>query len=103
MTLTREICQCHYFFKHVMIMIIINNRLGEGIMTLSQAKRGQILKIVAIPQEQIRAQAIRFGIGTGSRVECGEKLPDGPVVIFRGKQQIAIGRRLAENIMVEWA
>lgn len=70
-------------------------------MTLSQAKRGQMLQIIAIPSEHIRAQAIRFGIGMGERVECAEKLPDGPVVIGRGKQQIAIGRRLAENIIVQ--
>lgn len=70
-------------------------------MTLSQAKRGQRLLIAAIPNPTIRAQAIRFGIAEGAEVECFEKLPAGPVVIGRGKQEIAIGHRLAENIEVQ--
>jgi len=70
-------------------------------LTLAQAKRGQKVYIVAINNDPIRAQAIRFGIGAGTCVECTEKLPAGPIVISRGKQQIAIGRRLAENILVE--
>ncbi|SMD07261.1 FeoA family protein [Sporomusa malonica] len=70
-------------------------------MTLAQAKRGQRLVIAAIPNPTIRAQAIRFGIAEGSEVECYEKLPAGPIVVSRGKQEIAIGRRLAENIEVK--
>lgn len=69
-------------------------------MTLSQAKRGQRIEIVAIADEIIRAQAIRFGIAAGAKVECAEKLPAGPVVIAKGRQEIAVGRRLAENIEV---
>ncbi|HWR43425.1 ferrous iron transport protein A [Sporomusa sp.] len=69
-------------------------------MTLAQAKRGQRLLIAAIPNSTIRAQAIRFGISVGAEVECYEKLPAGPIVVSRGKQEIAIGRRLAENIEV---
>ena len=70
-------------------------------MTLAQAKRGQRLLIAAIPDSTIRAQAIRFGIAEGAEVECYEKLPAGPVVVGRGKQEIAIGRHLAENIEVQ--
>lgn len=70
-------------------------------MTLAQAKRGQQLLIAAIPDPAIRAQAIRFGIAEGAEVECYEKLPAGPIVISRGKQEIAVGRRLAENIQVK--
>jgi Fe2+ transport system protein FeoA len=70
-------------------------------MTLSQAKRGQHLTIKAIPNDTVRAQAIRFGIAEGARVECAEKLPAGPVIICKGRQEIAIGRRLAENIEVQ--
>lgn len=70
-------------------------------MTLAQATRGQRLLIAAIPDAAIRAQAIRFGIAEGAEVECYEKLPAGPIVVGRGKQEIAIGRRLAENIEVK--
>lgn len=69
-------------------------------MTLDQAKRGQRLLIARILGDDVRAQAIRFGIAEGAEVHCAEKLPAGPVVICKGKQEIAIGRRLAENIQV---
>ena len=72
-------------------------------MTLDQAKRGEKLYILHIPCEQVRAQAIRFGISEGSEVECAEKLPAGPIVIARSKQEIAIGRKLAENIKIQRA
>lgn len=72
-------------------------------MTLDQAKRGEKLHILHIPDEAVRAQAIRFGIGEGSQVECAEKLPAGPIVIAKGKQEIAIGRKLAEHIRIKLA
>lgn len=69
-------------------------------MTLAQVKRGTRVKIESIPDEMIRAQAIRFGISEGAEVECVEKIPAGPVIIRKRFQEIAIGRRLAENIKV---
>ena len=72
-------------------------------MTLDQVQRGQKIRILAIPQEEIRAQAIRFGISIGSEAECAEKIMAGPIVLAKGKQEIAIGRRLAENIKIALA
>jgi len=72
-------------------------------MTLDQAKRGQRVVIVSIPDEVVRSQAIRFGIMAGVEVECAEKLPAGPIVICKGKQEIAIGNRLAKSIEVKAA
>lgn len=69
-------------------------------MTLAQAKRGQKLLIHTIPNSTVRAQAIRFGIAEGAEVECYETLPAGPVVVGKGRQEIAIGRKLAESILV---
>ena len=69
-------------------------------MNLTQASRGQRFAIVSIPDDSVRAQAIRFGIAVGAEVECAEKLPAGPVVVHKGKQEIAIGRKLAERIEV---
>jgi len=69
-------------------------------MTLAQAKRGQHIQVVPIPDPTVRAQAIRFGIAAGEWVACAEKLPAGPVIIAKGRQEIAVGRRLAENIEV---
>lgn len=70
-------------------------------MKLSRVNRGQRVAIVSIPDETVRAQAIRFGIAVGAEVECAEKLPAGPVVVHKGKQEIAIGRKLAESILVQ--
>ena len=70
-------------------------------MTLDQVLRGQYVKIVAIPDEEVRAQAIRCGISLGSTVECAEKIAGGPIVLVRGKQEIAIGRELAKRIKIE--
>ena len=85
------------------IVIIINIELLRGYktMTLAQAQRGQMIHIVSIHDAEIRAQAIRFGISAGALVQCSEKIPAGPVIISKGKQEIAIGRRLAENILVQ--
>lgn len=68
--------------------------------TLAGLKRGQRCCIVSLPSEAIRAQALRFGIAEGEIVTCLEKIPAGPVVIARNKQEIAIGRRLAQQIQV---
>ncbi len=70
-------------------------------MNLAQANQGQRLSIVSIPDEIVRAQAIRFGISVGAEVECATKLPAGPIVVHKGKQEIAIGRKLAESIEVK--
>lgn len=70
-------------------------------MTLSQVKRGQRVLVCSIPNERVRAQAIRFGIAEGAEIACMEKLPAGPIVITKGRQEIALGRKLAENIEVE--
>lgn len=70
-------------------------------MTLDKTKRGQIIKIISIKSDMVRAQAIRFGIAEGTEVICEEILPKGPVVLRKNKQEIAIGRNIAKEIMVE--
>jgi len=69
-------------------------------MTLANASRGDRLRIVSIPNESVRAQFIRFGIGEGSEVALLEKLPSGPVILGKGRQEIALGRKLSESIEV---
>ena len=70
-------------------------------MTLDKCKRGQKLQIMNIPDDVVRAQAIRFGIAEGAIVTCEEVVPAGPVVLSMFKQQIAIGRQLAKSISVQ--
>ncbi|MBP8629062.1 MAG: ferrous iron transport protein A [Negativicutes bacterium] len=69
-------------------------------MVLAEVERGQKVRILKIEDETIRAQAIRFGISSGSEVKCSEKIVAGPIIISKGKQEIAIGRKLAERITV---
>ncbi len=70
-------------------------------MKLSQVKKGQVVKIARIPNEQVRSQAIRFGIGEGSVVVCEEIIPAGPVILRKNRQEIAVGRGLAEEITIQ--
>ncbi|MFZ5652139.1 MAG: FeoA family protein [Bacillota bacterium] len=72
-------------------------------MTLDRVKRGQSFKIVSIPDNTVRAQAIRFGITEGEVVSCEEVVPAGPIVIRKNKQLLALGRKLAMKIGVSLA
>lgn len=69
-------------------------------LTLDEIEKGQCCRILSIPSEMIRAQALRFGISEGEIVTCREKVPAGPVVIAKNRQEIAVGRRLARQIRV---
>lgn len=69
-------------------------------MTLDQAKKGSELTIVSIPDDASRSQLIRLGISEGTNVICHEKLPMGPVILRRRRQEIAVGRKLARSIEV---
>ncbi|GAB6100216.1 ferrous iron transport protein A [Halanaerocella petrolearia] len=69
-------------------------------MTLAEVKRGEQFQITSIPDRDVRAQTLRFGISEGAEVACAEKIPGGPVILKRNLQEIAIGRKLAEKIEV---
>jgi Fe2+ transport system protein FeoA len=70
-------------------------------MKLSQVRKGNAAKITHIPDANVRSQAIRLGIGEGSLVICQDIIPAGPVVIKKNRQEIAVGRGLANSISVE--
>ena len=70
-------------------------------MNLNKCKRGLKVKIVRINNADIRAQAIRFGISEGEIIICEQVVPQGPVVIRKNNQEIAIGQGLARQIAVE--
>lgn len=70
-------------------------------MTLDKAKRGERIEIVHINDAMIRAQAIRLGISEGSKMLCSEILPAGPIILKNRSQEVAIGRKLAQQIKVE--
>lgn len=69
-------------------------------MTLDQAKKGSEIMIVTIPDGACRSHLLRLGIAEGTKVTCHEKLPFGPVILKRKRQEIAVGRQLARTIIV---
>jgi Fe2+ transport system protein FeoA len=62
---------------------------------------GNSVKIISLPKGTLRAQFIRLGISEGERVMCLERLPGGTVVIQKNRQQIALGHKLAKQIVVQ--
>jgi len=70
-------------------------------MCLDQIRTGEEVIIKEIPDSMAKTQFIRFGIGEGSSVVCHSKIPFGPVVLRKNRQEIAIGRELARTITVE--
>lgn len=79
----------------------IADRRGFIKMMLEQAKTGDKLIVKRISDPQMRVKAIRFGVMEGAEITCTQKLPYGPVVIRRGRQELAVGRGLARRIAVE--
>lgn len=69
-------------------------------MTLEKIRRGERVSIRNIMDETARLQALRFGIGEGAEIHCDEIIPGGPIIISKHGQQIAIGRGLARQILV---
>ena len=69
--------------------------------TLNNVKKGYVIKIISIPDTRVRAQAIRFGIAENAVAKIVEIVPGGPIIIEKGKQEIALGRDLAKTIKIE--
>lgn len=70
-------------------------------MRLSEVKAGDTIEVTSLPNPIIRAQAIRLGIYEGAIIRCSEKINNGPVVLQNRLQEIAIGHKLASQIIVE--
>lgn len=76
------------------------SRSHEPMHTLAALRPGQEAMIAAIPDDRARAQAIRFGMGSGALVRCVTALPGGPIILSSGRQEVAVGRGLARLISV---
>ena len=68
--------------------------------TLDRLGRGESCEVVGIDDEMTRICALRFGMSEGARISCVTRIPAGPVVVRSGRQEIAIGRKLAKRIEV---
>lgn len=69
-------------------------------MHLGESKVGEILEIVSFPEGDVKSQGIRFGIDSGENIYVAQVFKNGPIVIRKSNQEIAIGRKLAEKIEV---
>jgi ferrous iron transport protein A len=69
--------------------------------SLRESVPGQLMKILSLPKEgMLYYHFIRLGIHEGQVVVCFEKLPGGTIVLKKNRQYMAIGHRLAEQVMV---
>lgn len=69
-------------------------------MTLDRATAGDRLVVGPVGDEGARIHAIRFGMTEGAEVTCLTRIPGGPIVLKCGRQEIAVGRKLAQCIYV---
>lgn len=67
---------------------------------LMDMKPGDRAVIVNIPDPRVRAETIRFGICEGTTVKCSGVIPGGPVLIANGRAQYALGRKMAQRVLV---
>lgn len=70
-------------------------------MTLFKAEKGKKVRIVKIHDKDLKIQAIRIGLYEGAVFTLSDKLPGGPVILNSRLQEIAVGKKIAENIQVE--
>jgi ferrous iron transport protein A len=73
---------------------------SEQIMTLADAKDGDMLIVLSTGDEEISLQTLRFGIDSGAEIEVQKNIRGGPVIVSRNHLEIAIGREIAKNIEV---
>ena len=70
-------------------------------ITLVDARRRTVGTIVDLPTDaELRSQCIRLGLAIGSSFTCIERLPGGTIVVETNRQEIALGRHLAETIAI---
>jgi len=72
-----------------------------GFTTLDQATVGDVLTITKINDPQTAVMALRLGIAEGETLRVTSKVPGGPLVVCRGKVDIALGRELCKGIEVQ--
>ena len=78
----------------------MNDHRSERPLPLSRITRGTRVTIAVLPDGILRSQFIRLGICVGQNIMCLQRLPGGTLIIERNRQEIAIGRTLAQKILV---
>ena len=71
-------------------------------ITLIDARRGSRGVILSLPDSsELRSQCIRLGLCVGASFLCIERLPGGTIVVETNRQEIALGKHLADSIGVQ--
>ena len=79
---------------------IVTDSAACEVCALSGVRKGDLLEIVSVDDDHARIQALRFGMSQGACVECITRIPAGPIVLNSGRQEISVGRSLANRIRV---
>lgn|GEM_PF-1465725 len=66
--------------------------------TLDTLRSGDAFEVLEIGDDSSRVHALRFGMAEGACVHCVTRIPAGPIVVRSGRQEVAVGRRLARRI-----
>ena len=70
-------------------------------MKLAELKQKSEVEIVSIADSRVRALSFRFGISAGSQVRCWPSIAQGPFILEKNRQRLALGYSLAEKIEVQ--
>ena len=73
-----------------------DNKIG-----LSSITPGQKVLIKHIPESKYKSQLLRLGLYEGQIIECISKLPGGTMVLGVNRQELALGKKLINNIDIE--
>ncbi|MCK8825275.1 FeoA family protein [Fuchsiella alkaliacetigena] len=69
-------------------------------MKLAELKQRSEVEIVNIVDPRVRALSFRFGISAGSRVLCWPSIAQGPFILEKNFQRLALSYSLAQEIEV---
>jgi len=71
-------------------------------MRLVEAKIGEVLRVVGVSNAKANARLLRVGLYRGDRLRLLREAPlGGPLLVDAGGREIALGRALADKIIVE--
>lgn len=70
-------------------------------MTLNQVKKGQIIEILDVDDNDNCRSVLKMGLSKGHRYSIEQVYRHGPVVLSKGYTHIAVGYSIAKGIKVE--
>ena len=68
---------------------------------LSSVSPGEKVLIKHISEGEYKSQLLRLGLYEGQIIECISKLPGGTMVLGVNRQELALGKKLTDGIVIE--